>query len=88
MFGGIAKAIFGSSNERYVRSLRKIVECHDAEIHRLRLMVDFHRKGRTAFAAEAAKAEAAGFEGLHLLLASREDQIAHRYGREDHRRRA
>ncbi len=26
MFGGIAKAIFGSSNDRYVRSLRKIVE--------------------------------------------------------------
>src|SRR3954452_21019705 len=26
MFGGVAKAIFGSSNDRYVRSLRKIVE--------------------------------------------------------------
>ncbi|MFL6857144.1 MAG: preprotein translocase subunit SecA [Allosphingosinicella sp.] len=26
MFGGIAKAIFGSSNDRYVRSLRKIVD--------------------------------------------------------------
>ncbi|HEY0112988.1 MAG TPA: preprotein translocase subunit SecA [Allosphingosinicella sp.] len=26
MFGGFAKAIFGSSNDRYVRSLRKIVE--------------------------------------------------------------
>ena len=25
MFGGIAKAIFGSSNDRYVRSLSKIV---------------------------------------------------------------
>ena len=26
MFGGFAKAIFGSSNDRYVRSLRKIVD--------------------------------------------------------------
>src|SRR5688500_1801926 len=26
MFGGIAKAIFGSSNDRYVRSLGKIVD--------------------------------------------------------------
>jgi preprotein translocase subunit SecA len=26
MFGGFAKAIFGSSNDRYVRSLRKVVE--------------------------------------------------------------
>jgi preprotein translocase subunit SecA len=26
MFGGLAKSIFGSSNDRYVRSLRKIVE--------------------------------------------------------------
>ena len=26
MFGGFAKTIFGSSNDRYVRSLRKIVE--------------------------------------------------------------
>ena len=26
MFGGVAKAIFGSSNDRYVRSLRKIVD--------------------------------------------------------------
>ena len=26
MFGGLAKTIFGSSNDRYVRSLRKIVD--------------------------------------------------------------
>jgi preprotein translocase subunit SecA len=26
MFGGFAKTIFGSSNDRYVRSLQKIVD--------------------------------------------------------------
>ena len=40
MFGGIAKAIFGSSNDRYVKSLRKIVEKVNAFEPDLETMTD------------------------------------------------
>jgi preprotein translocase subunit SecA len=40
MFGGFAKAIFGSSNDRYVRSLRKIVDKVNAFEPALEVMTD------------------------------------------------
>ena len=88
MLGGFAKAIFGSSNDRYVRSLRKIVERRDGEIHRLRLVVDLHQERSPAHAAEDAVPEARGSEGAHRLRAPRPDEIAFRHAREHHRRRA
>ena len=47
MFGGFAKAIFGSSNDRYVRSLRKIVEQVNALESRIEAMTDEELKGQT-----------------------------------------
>jgi len=48
MFGGFAKAIFGSSNDRYVRSIRKIVEKINAFEPTISAMTDEELKGQTA----------------------------------------
>jgi preprotein translocase subunit SecA len=48
MFGGFAKAIFGSSNDRYVRSLRKIVEKVNGLEPTIQAMSDDELKGQTA----------------------------------------
>jgi preprotein translocase subunit SecA len=48
MFGGFAKAIFGSSNDRYVRSLRKIVEQVNGLEPTISAMTDDELKGQTA----------------------------------------
>ncbi|QPQ55772.1 preprotein translocase subunit SecA [Allosphingosinicella flava] len=48
MFGGFAKAIFGSSNDRYVRSLRKIVDKINALEPEIQAMSDEELKGQTA----------------------------------------
>jgi preprotein translocase subunit SecA len=47
MFGGFAKAIFGSSNDRYVRSLKKIVEKINALEPDLESMTDEALKDQT-----------------------------------------
>ncbi|MGQ0557977.1 MAG: preprotein translocase subunit SecA, partial [Sphingosinicella sp.] len=47
MIGGLAKAIFGSSNDRYVRSLRKIVEQINALEPAIQTMSDEALKGQT-----------------------------------------
>ena len=47
MFGGIAKAIFGSSNERYVRSLRKIVEQINGHEPTISAMTDEELRNQT-----------------------------------------
>jgi preprotein translocase subunit SecA len=48
MFGGFAKAIFGSSNDRYVRSLRKTVDKINALEPTVHAMSDEELKGQTA----------------------------------------
>ena len=48
MFGGFAKAIFGSSNDRYVRSLRKIVDQVNALEPTISAMTDDELKNQTA----------------------------------------
>ncbi|MDB5672232.1 MAG: secA [Alphaproteobacteria bacterium] len=48
MFGGIAKAIFGSSNERYVRSLRKIVDQINSHEPSISAMTDDELRNQTA----------------------------------------
>jgi preprotein translocase subunit SecA len=48
MFGGFAKAIFGSSNDRYVRSLRKIVDKINAFEPNISALGDDELKGQTA----------------------------------------
>ncbi len=48
MFGGFAKAIFGSSNDRYVRSLRKIVDRINALEPTVSAMTDDELKNQTA----------------------------------------
>jgi len=51
MLGGLAKAIFGSSNDRYVKSLRPIVQKIGAFEPTLQAMSDEERKilfGQTA----------------------------------------
>ena len=48
MFGGFAKAIFGSSNDRYVRSLGKIVDKINALEPTIEAMTDEELKGQTA----------------------------------------
>jgi len=48
MFGGFAKALFGSSNDRYVRSIRKIVEQVNALEGRIEAMTDDELQGQTA----------------------------------------
>jgi preprotein translocase subunit SecA len=48
MFGGFAKAIFGSSNDRYVRSLRKIVDQVNGFEPTISAMTDDELKGQTA----------------------------------------
>ncbi len=47
MFGGFAKAIFGSSNDRYVRSLRKIVDQVNALEPTISAMTDDELKNQT-----------------------------------------
>ena len=47
MLGGIAKAIFGSSNDRYVRSLRKIVERVNGFEPTIAAMTDDELKNQT-----------------------------------------
>lgn len=47
MFGGFAKAIFGSSNDRYVRSLRKTVEQVNALEPTISAMTDEELKNQT-----------------------------------------
>ena len=47
MFAGFAKAIFGSSNDRYVRSLRKIVEKVNAFEPTISAMTDEELKAQT-----------------------------------------
>ncbi|HEX9955211.1 MAG TPA: preprotein translocase subunit SecA [Allosphingosinicella sp.] len=48
MFGGFAKAIFGSSNDRYVRSLRKIVDRINGFEPTISAMTDEELRGQTA----------------------------------------
>src|SRR4051794_1053629 len=48
MLGGFAKAIFGSSNDRYVRSLRKIVDRINAFEPTIQAMSDDELKAQTA----------------------------------------
>ena len=48
MLGGFAKAIFGSSNDRYVRSLRKTVDKINALEPGIQAMSDDALKGQTA----------------------------------------
>ncbi|MGE0179443.1 MAG: preprotein translocase subunit SecA, partial [Sphingomonas sp.] len=48
MFAGFAKAIFGSSNDRYVRSLRKIVDRINAFEPTISAMTDEELKAQTA----------------------------------------
>ena len=58
MFGGFAKAIFGSSNDRYVRSLKKIVDKINALEPAMSAMTDEELKAQTAiFRARLAKGE-------------------------------
>ncbi|HEX8640331.1 MAG TPA: preprotein translocase subunit SecA [Allosphingosinicella sp.] len=47
MFGGFAKAIFGSSNDRYVRSLRKVVEAVNALEPTISVMSDGELQNQT-----------------------------------------
>jgi len=47
MFGGIAKAIFGSSNDRYVKSIMKIVDKINALEGDIAAMDDDRLKGQT-----------------------------------------
>ena len=48
MFGGFAKSIFGSSNDRYVRSLRKIVDQVNALEPTISAMTDDELRNQTA----------------------------------------
>ncbi|PWG01292.1 preprotein translocase subunit SecA [Sphingosinicella humi] len=48
MFGGFAKAIFGSSNDRYVRSLQKIVDRINGFEPAISAMTDEELRGQTA----------------------------------------
>jgi preprotein translocase subunit SecA len=48
MFGGFAKAIFGSSNDRYVRSLRKVVDRINGFEPTISAMTDEELRGQTA----------------------------------------
>jgi len=48
MFGGFAKAIFGSSNDRYVRSLRKVVDRINGYEPTIAAMTDDELRGQTA----------------------------------------
>ncbi|HEY0625198.1 MAG TPA: preprotein translocase subunit SecA [Allosphingosinicella sp.] len=47
MFGGLAKSIFGSSNDRYVRSLRKIVDRINAHEPTISAMTDEELRNQT-----------------------------------------
>src|SRR3546814_1271856 len=47
MFGGFAKAIFGSSNDRYVRSLQKIVDRINGFEPTVSVMTDEELRGQT-----------------------------------------
>jgi preprotein translocase subunit SecA len=58
MFGGFAKAIFGSSNDRYVRSLQKIVDKVNAFEPTVSAMTDEELRGQTGiFRARLAEGE-------------------------------
>jgi preprotein translocase subunit SecA len=48
MFGGFAKAIFGSSNDRYVRTLRKVVDRINGFEPTISAMTDEELRGQTA----------------------------------------
>src|SRR6187455_1577962 len=48
MFGGFAKSIFGSSNDRYVRSLRKVVEQINALEPSVSAMTDEELRNQTS----------------------------------------
>ncbi|MDQ3140118.1 MAG: preprotein translocase subunit SecA, partial [Pseudomonadota bacterium] len=48
MFGGFAKSIFGSSNDRYVRSLQKIVDRINGYEQNIAAMTDDELRGQTA----------------------------------------
>ncbi len=48
MFGGLAKAIFGSSNDRYVRAAQKIVERVNGFEPTISAMTDDELRGQTA----------------------------------------
>ena len=47
MFGGFAKSIFGSANDRYVRSLQKIVDRINGFEHIISAMTDEELRGQT-----------------------------------------
>ena len=47
MFGGFAKAIFGSANDRYVRSLQKIVDKVNGFEPTISAMTDDELRGQT-----------------------------------------
>ncbi|HYI46896.1 MAG TPA: preprotein translocase subunit SecA [Allosphingosinicella sp.] len=57
MFGGFAKAIFGSSNDRYVRSLRKIVDKVNALEPDLEKMTDEALRDQTRILKERLEAD-------------------------------
>jgi preprotein translocase subunit SecA len=57
MFGGFAKAIFGSSNDRYVRSLKKIVDKVNALEPDLEAMTDEALKDQTRILKERLAAD-------------------------------
>ena len=48
MFGGFAKSIFGSANDRYVRSLQKIVDRINGFEHSIAAMTDEELRNQTA----------------------------------------
>jgi len=64
MFGGFAKAIFGSSNDRYVRSLRKTVDKINALEPDIQALGDEELKGQT----ERLRARLEAGEALDDLL--------------------
>jgi preprotein translocase subunit SecA len=57
MFGGFAKAIFGSSNDRYVRSLKKIVDKVNAFEPEIEAMTDEALKDQTRILKERLAAD-------------------------------
>jgi preprotein translocase subunit SecA len=64
MFGGFAKAIFGSSNDRYVRSARKVVEKINALEPTIAAMTDDELRRQT----EVFRARIGEGETLDALL--------------------
>ena len=66
MLAGFAKAIFGSSNDRYVRSLRKTVDKINAFEPSIQALSDDELKGQT----EKFKARLDGYMPLRKLQAT------------------